>query len=174
MLIALDEATGGDTYGGVIAAPVVKKIMEDSLRYLGVEPDLTEEQAAKTEVATPDVTNKSVDEARGVMTTFKLNVKVEGNGDTVLEQVPKGGVKVAENSTVILYTEKRVIPKTTKVPDVTGLTFKEAEQKLSEYGLKISAAGDTGDKVATKQSPAKDEMITPGGTVTVTFEKKAH
>lgn len=174
VLIALDEATGGDTYGGVIAAPVVKKIMEDSLRYLGVEPDLTEEEAAQAEVATPDVVNKSLDEARGIMTTFKLNVKVEGSGDTVLEQVPKGGVKVAENSTVILYTEKRVIPKTMKVPDVTGLTYKEAEQKLSEYGLKISVSGDTENKVAVKQSPAKDEMITPGGTVTVTFEKKAH
>ncbi len=174
VLIALDEAKGGDTYGGVIAAPVVKKIMEDSLRYLGVEPDLTEGEAAQTEVSTPDVTTKELEEARKVMTAFRLNVKVEGNGDTVLAQVPKGGVTVAENSTVILYTEEALIPKTVTVPDVTGMTYKEAEEKLKESGLSIKASGNTENTVAVKQSPAAKATINPGGTVTVTFEQQAH
>ncbi len=174
VLIALDEAKGGDTYGGVIAAPVVKKIMEDSLRYLGVEPDLSEEEAAQGEIAAPDVTGKTVDEARAVMTTFRLNVKVEGAGETVLHQIPKGGVTVAENSTVILYTEESMIPASVTVPDLQGMSFAEAQEKLAAEGLQLHYSGETNNRVVTKQSPPMNTTVAPGSTVTLTFAEEAH
>ena len=43
-LVMLDEPSNGEYYGGRIAAPVVGKILEDTLRYLNVEPQYTEEE----------------------------------------------------------------------------------------------------------------------------------
>jgi cell division protein FtsI (penicillin-binding protein 3) len=46
MVIMVDEPTGGQYYGGLIAAPVFSKVMGGALRMLNVPPDAIPEKAA--------------------------------------------------------------------------------------------------------------------------------
>lgn len=103
-LIILDEPLE-EHMGGTIAAPVVKAVMEDTLRYVGVEPDLSGVESAG-EVTVPGVVGMSVETARETMNYAGLEYKIIGDGATVLRQVPEGMINVAKNATVILYTEE--------------------------------------------------------------------
>ncbi len=103
-LIILDEPLE-EHMGGTIAAPVVKAVMEDTLRYVGVEPDLSDVESAG-EVTVPGVVGMSVETARETMNYAGLEYKIIGDGAIVLRQVPEGMINVAKNATVILYTEE--------------------------------------------------------------------
>jgi cell division protein FtsI (penicillin-binding protein 3) len=39
MVIMIDEPSAGDYYGGVVAAPVFSKVMQEALRVLSIPPD---------------------------------------------------------------------------------------------------------------------------------------
>ena len=47
-LVMLDEPMGGAYFGGIIATPVARNIMEETLAYLGIEPSYTAEELATT------------------------------------------------------------------------------------------------------------------------------
>ena len=104
-LIILDEPLE-EHMGGVIAAPVVKHVMEDTLRYIGVEPDLSSSEIA-SEVTVPSVIGMSLEDARNTLTDAGLEYKIDGDGPIITDQVPKGMVNVARSATVILYTDER-------------------------------------------------------------------
>ncbi len=104
--LAIDNPKGTVQFGGVVAAPIVGSIMEDSLRSLGVKErkdGLEKEYAWPDEplVEVPDVTGMKRKELREVLTT--LQVETSGEGDKVVAQAPKAGVKVASDSTIRLY-----------------------------------------------------------------------
>jgi len=172
-LIMLDEPQGDQHMGGIIAAPVVKRVMEDCLRYLGVEPDLTEEEK-EAEYTVPDVIGKSVSDAREILNSGSLKYKIEGKGETVTDQVPKANIVVAESATVILYTEGKSNDGKVVVPDLVGLSYNEVVETLSGLGINLNAGtveGDIESLKAASQSPDPETFIEPGGTVTVKFEK---
>ncbi len=103
-LIILDEPPN-EHMGGIIAAPVVKAVMEDTLRYIGVEPDLSESDA-EAETLVPSVVGMNLEDARSALNYAQLEYKIEGAGHIVLKQIPEGMTSVAKNATVILYTEE--------------------------------------------------------------------
>jgi cell division protein FtsI (penicillin-binding protein 3) len=39
--VMLDEPTGGQYYGGQVAAPVFSELVQHSLRIMGVQPDIS-------------------------------------------------------------------------------------------------------------------------------------
>ena len=47
IVVAIDEPTAGEYYGGVVAAPVFARVMDGALRLLGVVPDATEGSVLK-------------------------------------------------------------------------------------------------------------------------------
>lgn len=63
-----------------------------------------EEPDVKQEI--PDVRTMDLTEAKKAIVDKKLNVQVRGDGDTVVDQLPKPGTMLNEDSTVILYTEE--------------------------------------------------------------------
>jgi cell division protein FtsI (penicillin-binding protein 3) len=117
LLVVIDEPRGA-SYGGVVAAPVFKAIMEKVLPYLNVlpkgtlivkkEPDsaphketletetLTEEVKVGKgveRVVMPDLTGLSMRNALSRIEGKGLIIKVSGNGK-VVEQTPKAGAVV--------------------------------------------------------------------------------
>lgn len=83
----------------------------------------------------------SVDEAKKTIQNNGFKTKVVGDGETVVDQLPKPGVSVTEQSTVIIYTEEIDEEKYATVPDVTGKSVAEARRTLEEYGLNFEAVG---------------------------------
>ncbi|MFC7320352.1 stage V sporulation protein D [Halobacillus campisalis] len=104
--LAIDNPKGTVQFGGVVAAPIVGSIMEDSLRSLGVKPrkdGLDKEYSWPEEplVEVPDVTGMEKKDINKLMTTLK--VEVSGKGEAVVAQAPKAGVKVPSGSTIRIY-----------------------------------------------------------------------
>ena len=104
--VAVDNPKGTVQFGGTVAAPIVGNIIGDSLRAMGVEP--RKDQIEK-EIKWPDTPMVEVPNLVGITKTeigeLMLNLKIDasGQGDTVVRQTPKEGVKLKEGSTIRLY-----------------------------------------------------------------------
>lgn len=115
VLVTIDEPGGGQHYGGVIAAPVAKSIINDSLRYLDIKPQYTAEEAAllqKPLVKVPNVTNIPLQSAIKELSKGKLKYAVDAEYEhsmdsIILDQMPKPGAEINEGSIVILYVQPR-------------------------------------------------------------------
>lgn len=172
VLVTIDEPTGDLHQGSQIAAPVVRDIIEDTLRYMGVEQQFSAEELATMQATVPEVRGLGVTEAKAQLTNEGFGVKVVGNGDTVLEQLPKPTASLSKSSNVILYTEDAEASKVT-VPDVTGMNIDQARRTLIDAGLNMeilgSSADDSSNTPALKQDPVAGTEVSPATTVRVEF-----
>ena len=86
--------------------------------YLGVEPSYTAEELATMEATVPNISGMTIEQAKQALANANLKYSVEGNGAQVLNQLPKAGVKVNQQSTVMMYTEENMVNTTTTVPNL--------------------------------------------------------
>ncbi len=163
VLVMIDEPQGPNRYGGSIAAPVAKKIFADTLPYLGIEPQFTEDELAKLSVVIPPVEGQDIAAAETAITGTGLGVQVLGEGTEVVRQIPEAGQAIPRTGTVYLYTdEASVSTNAVTVPDFTGYTLSEATGLASQFGLNIQFTGtglETGEAhVNTQSVPAWTEL----------------
>jgi stage V sporulation protein D (sporulation-specific penicillin-binding protein) len=175
-LVILDEPSTGLYYGGQIASPVVRSILEDTLNYLGIDPAYTAEEKATLETSVPNVVGMTLQEAKNTITGNNLKIRTEGSGDSVLNQIPKGGVKVNQQSTITLYTEENYTATKVTVPNVLQKSVVSASDIIlkSNLNIKIIGAGaspSNGEVVSYKQEPAAGESVDIGTVVTVEFRR---
>ena len=57
-----------------------------------------------------------------------------------------------------------------EVPEVEGLSYQDAIDKLEEVGLVANVSGDT-NGIVRKQLPRKGEFLEPEGVVELTFDE---
>ncbi len=171
-LLMLDEPMGGTYMGGQIAAPTFQKIFDDVLRYLNIEPQYTEDELASMDLSVPNVEGMSKADAEQAFADSGLKYQFVGDGDTVLEQIPKGGTTLPEASTVMLYT-KEVDGDEVMVPDVLNCAVSEANRRITNAGLNMKIAGSAevadGEAVVASQDPPAETMVQRGSVVTVEF-----
>ena len=93
-------------------------ILEDTLRYLNIQPTYTEEELKAMEsnmVTVPDLTGESVDNALGILGgqslqgTLSLNETLGNDSEVVVDQYPKPGERVEKGSTITIYYDKVAI-----------------------------------------------------------------
>ncbi len=174
-LIIMDEPQCAVRYGGTICAPVVGSVIEDTLEYMGIERQLTEEEAATASKSVPEIRGLSVEEAKQILENSGFKTRVSGNSEitTVEDQLPKPGASIIEDSTVIIYTEPIDEENLVSVPDVSGLSVAESRRVLEEYGLNFEAVGaglnSTSGAYAVKQSIEPGERVQPATVVSVEF-----
>ena len=173
-LVMLDEPGGPQKGGGAIAAPVVGSILRDVLKYMGVEPQFSQEELLRMDISTPNVTDMSVASAQKNLTDLGFSVSVRGNGARVTDQVPRGGTRMSGDSTIILYTEGEAETQEITVPDLSGMTAVECNKKLTECGLNlklsdIATLDGPGTVVAVGQTPAAGSRARYGTVVSVEF-----
>lgn len=171
-LLMLDEPMGGNYMGGQIAAPTFKKIFDEVLRYMDVEPQYTEEELNTNDKTVPNVEGLPKSEVAKAFGGSGLKYNFIGSGDTVVSQVPKGGSTLPEGSTVAIYTEKDQQVEVV-VPDVIGRTSTDANILLTNSGLnmKVSGASASAQGAATvgAQWPEAGTKVNRGSAVTVEF-----
>lgn len=110
VLVVIDEPGGAQHFGGVIAAPVAKSIIYDTLRYLDVKPQYSEEEQKlmqKPLVKVPEVRNMPLKDAIKVLAKSKLKYSVDAEYEhnmesSILDQTPKPGADINEGSIIIL------------------------------------------------------------------------
>ena len=167
VIIVVDEPQCEVKYGSVVAAPYVSSLLTSILPYLNY-------------VSTSDTTEYSVGNYIGanissVKDTFKkngINYVIVGNGDTVIDQVPKADISIIKStSTVYLYTEKRE-DEYTVVPSVVGLSIKEANLLLTSAGLNVRIPGGISDNCNTVTVTSQDlpygAKVEKGSVITLT------
>ncbi|MBA4601167.1 stage V sporulation protein D [Thermoactinomyces mirandus] len=103
--VALDNPKGIQ-FGGVVAAPIVGNILDDSLRYLKVpkrQKQIPPENNPTVTpiVATPNLINQDIDQIRSSLYSFPL--KVYGKGEKVIDQMPKPGQRVKKGTMIKIY-----------------------------------------------------------------------
>ena len=171
VFVMLDEPKGEKYYGGAISAPVNSKIMADILPYLGFEPSYTEEQLQKLAITVPDTVGSAIADAKGKITTQKLEYKVVGNGEKVVRQLPAAGSKVISGGVVILYTEDGAEVTKATVPNFKGLSATEVNAAAARAGVNVEFSGNTstGGLKAYKQSVEAGKEVDAGTVITVYF-----
>ena len=97
---------------------------------------------------------------------------VIGDGEFVKDQIPKAGSSLLRGGNIILYTDNIQEKETVVVPDVTGMTAGQANNRIINADLNINITGAEvmdSSAVALKQEPAAGESVPVGTIVTVEF-----
>lgn len=174
MILLLDEPIGAHT-GGLIAAPLAGKILDDVLRYMDIKPVDVGENTEAGEATVPNVTTKSVADARKEITGVGLRCITEGDGDVVNIQIPAAGAVIAQGGTVIIYTGDAVPSNSVKMPNVVGKTYEEVKAIFEQKKLLLEAVGienNSDTAVAISQSEEPDKYVSGNKKITVEFRSK--
>ena len=172
LLFIVDEPTVRPDYGSTVAAPYARMIMEETLKYMGVQPEYDEEDKAiaNSVVEVPDVEGYSPEDASETMTGAGLRIMVDGIGETITDQLPAAGAQVPEGSLVVVYTEYKEPEDDgmVDVPDLAGLSLVAANRQLRYVGLVMEIKGDNG--VCVSQYPKAGERVPVGTRVEAKFD----
>lgn len=171
MIIIVDEPNV-DLGGGALCAPIAAHVVEEAMPVLGIEPTYDDKELENLSGYTPNVTGKSLDDAKQEIDEYSLNYVVVGSGDTVVRQCPTSAVTIPNGGTIYIYTDENE-KETVKVPDFSGLTVSEAKSLARDCKLNIEISGNdlsNGSVVASRQSEDKDKEVEQGTVITVTFK----
>ena len=175
VLVAINDIPESSPHGGgAIAAPVVARIMEEVLPYIGVTSVYADDESDRREVSVPSIVGQTEEQAASTLEQAGFGYRVVGDGDTVTDQVPASGVRIPVSGRVILYMGENKPTEQIEVPDLTGLTPDECRDTLEQYGLYLRQKGVansqvTGSTTASRQSPAAGTKVNIGSVVTVEF-----
>ena len=175
VLVIVDEPNGLSNFGSIAAAPAVREILEESLRYLEVKPSYTEDEAERLlmrSVNVPEVRKMTLREASRTLNKYNLRHNLEtvnfsGENAIIADMFPKPNAIVPENSTVLLYTSYDKDISSIRVPDLTGMTIAEVNTVLRGLGLRLRVQGSG---FATSQFPRVPTNVARGTIVNVEFE----
>ncbi len=103
--VAINNPKKTVQYGGVVSAPIAKNILTDAINALGIERrENTSEKKYnwndKKYYTVENVIGKSPKEAQNILS--KYNIEYSGSGNIVIEQSPKAGTRLEEQSKVRL------------------------------------------------------------------------
>ncbi len=158
--------------GGQVAAPTVSQMLSEILPYLGVTSDATENDTTSDNLITvPEVRNKTITEAKKILSNAGFVCKVTSSGDEnstlVADQTPKPGVQLTKNSIMMLYGEGDTVGTSVSVPDLSGMTVAQATNALRSKNLNISFSGSG---VVTTQDYSVNELVPEGTVITVNLK----
>ena len=132
------------------------------------------------DITVPDLSDLTVDQARQRLKDVGLVVgkitqqSVDGKKDgVVIAQSPSGDSKVSKGTTIDLVVNKAKAKKV-KVPNLVGMTLKDARDTLSNAHLGVNqVAGSVEEKaVVIEQSIKAGDEIDEGSTLNLTTEFK--
>lgn len=169
VLVVLDNPKGDSHAGGVCAAPIAGKIIEESLNYLGIEKRNSDKDIEVIEslVQIPDVKGKTIAEAKDALEQKGFVVNIQGDKEKNIErQFPLAHVSIQKGGFIQLYTLKNESDILVKVPDLKGLSINDAIDRLNKIGLNIKIKG-TG--FSSTQNIKANTSIAKGSTIEVNF-----
>lgn len=159
MLIMADRPNAEiNYYGSTVAVPYARAVLEKILPYLGYYPEYSDEEKQNLDVTVPLLIDTDLAEVKVQLEVLGLSCEIVGDGDVVTMQTPITGSVVSKGSTVLLYTDNVVSEEYVAVPDVTGLSFAEANAKFAaaqlNYVAKGASTGQSNVKVLLQSVPA--------------------
>ena len=120
-----------------------------------------------------DLSKKSLEDASQILKTLGLEFETIEEFSEDIEEglvsgtVPEAGEVITPEDIVTIIVSLGI---KIEVPEVEGLTYQDAIDKLEEVGLVANVSGDT-NGIVRKQLPRKGEFIEPEGVVELTFDE---
>lgn len=106
-LVLINEPQG-NYYGGSVAGPVMKELLQNILPYLNVQTIYTEKELEMEEVQkmnVADYVGMTVQEAKQTLLEQEINYEIQGEGNTIVSQFPKAGEQVNKNTKILLFVQ---------------------------------------------------------------------
>ena len=172
ILVVVDEPVG-TYYGGSVAAPIAKRIIEDTLNYLEIEPIFTEEEKEEIGemVIVPDVRNKTIGDAGRLLAELGLKHTTEylelTPNSKILDQFPLPGIEVRKGSIIDLYLNEKTI-ESIAMPHLIEMTKDEVIKTLDELELNYELKGNG---IAQMQKPLFGEKVDKDTKIEVEFKE---
>ena len=120
-----------------------------------------------------DLSRKSVEDATQILETLGLEFETLEEYSEDIEEglvsgtLPEAGEIITPDDVVTIIVSLGI---KIEVPEVEGLTYQDAIDKLEDAGLVATISGDTSG-VVRKQLPRKGEFLEPEGVVELTFDE---
>lgn len=174
ILVAIDEPRGRDAngnllfYGGVIAAPVVSKVLTEVLPYLEIPRSDT---SAPLNVKVENFVGSTVESAKKKLEEAGFECQVMGTGREVVKQMPLAGEKILSGSKVIIYTEE-IEEEYITVPNFINKRFDVVEKLLEKNSLNLYYSGaytGAGIPKAVSQSIPEGTKVKKGTVIELEF-----
>ena len=161
----------GNHGGGNVAAPIAGQVLGEILPNMNIEASFNENEADYKTKACPDAVGQNAADIARQLRSEGYTVKVRGEGEVVLNQMPYAGSQITNGGVIILYTEYNFEDTTVEIPDFRGLSLREVREYASEMGLNVRVSGNTNDRSsrAYYQSIEAGTSVSAGSTVTVSF-----
>ncbi len=172
LYVIVDEPQAELAGGGSVAAPIFKKIMEQSLRRLDIAPHPEGDGASQSETpgasasaagsakpedvtaTVPDVNGMPLGTAKNELSKRSFDAVVVGKGSKVIGQLPKAGSVMPKSQHVYLLTEESV----NEMPDLAGLSLRDAMEMCSLLKATCTVQGE--GYVAGQEVGKEDDRLT--------------
>lgn len=166
VLVVIDEPQDSDLGGGTAAGPIFKKIVGETLQYMGVpKANVAADQQNETSIKSPDLKGVSLKDAKSRLTKKGIAFDTLGKGSNVISQYPKAGTMLSSAQRVFLLTEDS---KTMEIPDLKGVSLRDAMEILTLMQVKVSVDGEgyVASQKVTKVNGVRNITLTlqPPGT----------
>jgi stage V sporulation protein D (sporulation-specific penicillin-binding protein) len=104
--VAIDNPKETLQFGGVVAAPIVGNIIEDSLSAMGIKKQKGQIEKEKTwldapEIVVPNLVGKKTKDLTNLL--YNLKIDASGQGSYIVQQAPQPGVKLQVGKTIRLF-----------------------------------------------------------------------
>ena len=172
-LILIDEPHAHGYYGGEVAAPVFRHILEDARRMpdspLG--PRITTvafRPPAPAPVTVPDLRLLPKRAAFDQLESLGLRGLVQGDGAHVVAQRPTAGSAVDRGAQVVLQLGASADSAARVLPDLRGLAARDALRMLSE---RLVPQHVEGSGIVVRQSPPPGAALPLDGACTIYCER---
>ena len=167
VVMNLFDPKGPSGHGGAsLCGPVVGSIIDETLKYLDVQPDYAVEKVQTNENVVPNFVGMTYSQARETAQEngFGINISSEFSDDTIItKQVPRYGAALTPGSYIMTYKEGDETQRTI-VPDVRNMSSTVAVETFRNIGLNVRVEGN--GYVLTQDVTAGDE-IDLGSIVTI-------
>ena len=155
------EMEDGYVEGSAPVSFMFKNVMENSLRYLNIEPDKEAKNETK-EINVPEMDGKKVKTIKKELENQEINVTVVGSGDIITGSNVRKGEKLLANDRVILLTDKLTMP------NVEGWSSRDILQLANLLELDINIEGNG---FVVSQSIEENKPIKKGDQLTIKLKK---
>lgn len=141
----------------------VKEVVLNTGKYLGTEKQIATDQVIEYKL--PSFINKNLEKVKTTLTNNGMNYQIIGNGTKVVKQYPNAKTTVTNKDKIYLITNDNNYV----IPNVVGLSSKEAKSLLEILGVKVKLEGSGYVKT---QSISENTPITDGMEIVLSLDKK--
>lgn len=153
--------------GRDVASPIFRHVMQNSLQYMKVSPDLNSQPVSvgkARSLTVPHLIGQTPAAAKDLLAESSLKGKVLGTGSKIVKQYPAARAGIMPESTVYLLTD---VLEEIPVPDFTGMTLREVLELCNFLGIKIEPKGRG---YVVNQSILPETLYSPEETLVITLK----